>query len=181
MAKDAVLDAQGRPLREKHEVEQYFYDQATRVALAEWLRAFDNPCLLCAPSVGVEALRLGRQLRVLDLDRRFGFLPGYQPYDLYRPAPLDETFDLIFCDPPFFGVKLSQLFAAIRLLARFDLTTPVAMGWLARRGDAVLGTFHPFGLRATGIALSYLTIDDDERNRVELYTNLPEERWPQGV
>jgi len=160
-------------VEENHQREQYFFDGPTLAALADYVSTFDNPCLLCAPMVGRELHRRGRTVRVLDVDRRFADLPGFVEWDLYRPRHLDEEFDLVLCDPPFFNVKLSQLFKAIRLLCRFDTGRRVMISYPVRRERALLGTFAPFGLAATGYRPGYLTVQKCEKNEIEFYANGP--------
>lgn len=110
-------------------------------------------------------------MRVLDVDRRFGELPGFVEWDLYRPRHLDEAFDLVLCDPPFFNVSLSQLFTAIRLLCHFDLARKIMIAYPVRRQSAILGTFAPFGLRTTGYRPGYLTVQQCLKNEIEFFAN----------
>src|SRR5262245_67789 len=128
-------------MEERHEREQYFYDQATRDALADMLEPLGRVCLLCAPTVGVELEDRGCDPVVLDVDERFSQMHGFRRWDVYRPTCLAERFDVIFADPPFFGVSLSQLFAAVRLLSHHDFAQRVIIGYLTRRANALLGTF----------------------------------------
>ena len=157
---------------ENHANEQYFFDADTLGRLSPVVERFDRPCLLCAPMLGRHLHQQGVRAAVLDIDDRFADLPGYRRWDLYRPEAVEDDFDLILCDPPFFNVSLSQLFKAIRLLAKFDLTKPVAIGYLARRESALLGTFAPFGLTPSAFKLNYQTVQDQTgRNDIRLYTN----------
>jgi hypothetical protein len=158
-------------VEENHQREQYFFDEPTLAALADYVSAFSNPCLLCAPMVGRELHRRGRTVRVLDVDRRFAGLPGFVEWDLYRPRHLDEDFDLVLCDPPFFNVSLSQLFTAIRLLARFDYAQRIAIAYLVRRESAILGTFARFNLAPTGFFPSYQTVQSCAKNDIQFYAN----------
>jgi hypothetical protein len=160
-------------MEERHEREQYFFDRESLAALADFVSRFERPCCLCAPMVGGELQRRGRTVRVLDVDRRFADLPGFVEWDLYRPRHLDETFDLILCDPPFFNVSLSQLFTAVRLLAHFDLTCRVMISYPVRRSGALLGAFSPFMLRPTGYRPGYQTVQKCEKNDIEFYANFP--------
>jgi len=123
---------------EHHHREQYFFDQKTLAELADFAAAFECPCCLCAPMLGRELHRRGRQVRVLDVDRRFADLSGFVEWDLYRPRHLEGEFDLIVCDPPFFNVSLSQLSTAIRLLCHFDLSRKVMVSYPVRRSRAIV-------------------------------------------
>ena len=161
---------------EHHRREQYFFDPPTLTRLADFAQTFARPCCLCAPMVARELAGRGVTVRLLDTDERFASLPGYQHYDLYRPAWLDETFDLILCDPPFFRVSLSQLFVALRTLSHFDFEQPLLLAYLTRRSDRLLGSLALFNLAPTGYFPGYQTVDTSDKSRIELYSNLPGER-----
>ena len=157
---------------ERHEHEQFFWDAPTVSHLADFASQFANSCCLCAPLLGQELERRGIQTRTLDLDKRFAPLRGFGEWDLGRPQWLGEEFGLIVCDPPFFGVSLSQLFTAIRVLSRHDYAQPVLLCYLARRAANIEGTFRRFGLQATGYEPKYQTVQDLDRNRIEFFGNL---------
>jgi hypothetical protein len=158
-------------MEERHEREQYFFDADTIRVLADFVESFERPCCLCAPMLGRELHRRGRVVRVLDVDRRFADLAGFVEWDLYRPQHLQEEFDLVLCDPPFFNVSLSRLFTAVRMLCHFDLTKRVMISYPVRRSGAILGTFTPFGLRATGYHPAYQTVEKCEKNDIEFFAN----------
>jgi hypothetical protein len=159
---------------ELHRREQYFFDPPTLARLAGFLSGYARPCVLCAPLLGREAAARGLPVRLLDLDERFAAVPGFRRFDLYRPEYLEETFDLIICDPPFFRVSLSQLFTAIRTLSHFDYAQPLLVSYLTRRGANLMGTFSRFGLAPTGFRPTYQTVDTRGRNAIEFYGNLGE-------
>ncbi|MGI9519750.1 MAG: hypothetical protein ACR2NP_22035 [Pirellulaceae bacterium] len=160
---------------ERHENEQYFFDQPTLDHLASFVERFESPCCLCCPLLGKQLTQRGVSTAILDVDDRFADLPGFRRYDIYRPQWLGEEYDLIICDPPFFNVSLSQLFAAIRLLARHDFSQPMLVSYLQRRSSAILGTFAPFNLEASGYCPAYRTVRELEKNRIEFFGNLPAE------
>ncbi|MCW8132670.1 MAG: hypothetical protein KIS92_20150 [Planctomycetota bacterium] len=159
-------------LRENRQHEQCFFDRATLDALAVWLERFKQPCLLCAPMLGFELHRRRRSVRVLDLDERFADLPGFRRWNLRRPEFTGEKYDLVLCDPPFFGVSLHQLHQALRVLCGYDPNRPVAVSYLVRRERAFLSAMASFGLRGTGVRLGYEHVANVERNEVGLYANI---------
>lgn len=165
-------------MHERHENEQYFFTQSTVDAVADALATFTRPCVLCAPLVGAELERRGLPVLTLDIDERFGALRSFRRWDLYQPEPLSKRHDVIFCDPPFFNVALSQLFSAVRVLAQHDFAQPLILSYLTRRRAAVLATFAPFNLRATGHELSYRSVQHCARNRIELLANVAFS-WPE--
>src|SRR5262245_26832383 len=100
-------------LEEKRSREQYFFDAATVREWAGVAARFENPCVLCAPTVGAEL----RGARSLDTDERFGVLAGFRRWDLRAPEYLGERFGVVLCDPPFFAVSLGQLARALDVLS----------------------------------------------------------------
>ena len=160
---------------ELHENEQYFFAEPTLTHLAGFLAGFATPCCLCAPLVGRRLAEQGVAVTILDIDERFATVPGFRRYNLYRPEWLDQEFDIIVCDPPFFNVSLSQLFAAIRLISHNRFDQPLLISYLQRRSAAILGAFAPFGLQPTGYLPSYQTVQAVERNTIEFFGNLAAE------
>ena len=160
-------------MQERHEKEQYFFTDETTGHLADFAARFPNPCCICAPSVGVELARRRVPVRILDIDERFAKTPGFRRYDLFSPDWLGEEFGLILCDPPFFNVSLSQLFAALRLLSRNRYEQPLLISYLSRRATSIVGTFARFGLTPTGYYPRYKTVQALARNEIEFFGNLP--------
>jgi hypothetical protein len=159
-------------MHELHENEQYFFDRPTLDTLAGVVSGFATPCCVCAPLLGQALERRGVAVRTLDIDRRFAHLKGFVPYDIHRPHWLGEAFGLIVSDPPFFGVSLSQLFTALRLLSRYDYGQPLLVSYLGRRGSNLMGTFARFGLQPTGYRPGYQTVQAVARNTIEFFSNV---------
>jgi Probable N6-adenine methyltransferase len=163
-------------MHERHELEQYFFLPETTEQLASFAAGFALPCCLCAPSVGVALGQRRVAARVLEIDERFASTPGFVRWDLYRPQPLDETFGLIVCDPPFLKVSLAQLFAALRVLARGEPSQPLLLCYPRERAIHLLATFAPFGLRPTGLCPRYQTVQAHGPEDIEFFGNLTDEQ-----
>ena len=159
---------------ERHEREQYFFDEATLEHLAGFLSRWEAPCCLCAPLLGKRLAERGVAVTILDVDERFRDVAGFRRFDLHRPEWTGREFDIIFCDPPFYTVSLSRLFAAIRTLSRNDFRQRLLVSYLTRRASAVVGSFARFGLEPTGCHLGYQTVQSVSRNDIELFGNLSE-------
>jgi len=156
--------------QEQHRNEQYFFDTATKNWLTDLIMPFGDPCLVGVPTVARE---MG-DVRLLDIDERFADCAGFVKWDLYRPEPREERYDLIVCDPPFNTVSLSQLFTALQVLAQGDFTQEILITGLASREQNLLATFHPFGLEPTGVQARYVSVQDqDGRNKILFYSNFP--------
>ncbi|MDM8529248.1 hypothetical protein QUF58_13720 [Anaerolineales bacterium HSG24] len=160
---------------ELHQNEQYFFNQSTLEHLADFVQYFSRPCCLCVPLLGKTLAERGVTVRILDVDERFASVPGFQSYDIHHPVWIEEEFDLIICDPPFYNVSLSQLFTAIRKLAHFNYHQSLIVSYLKRRSANVLGTFSPFNLVETGYYPGYQTVQDVERNKIEFFSNLDQQ------
>ena len=162
-------------MKELHQYEQYFFDKRTNEIMAEFLRQWSPLCCLCTPLTGSLLAEQGHACTILDRDQRFADRAGYRDYNLYRPTRLEERFELIFCDPPFFKLSLSQLFKALRELAHYDLNQKLLIAYLYRRRHAVEGALAPFGVKCTAYRLGYQTVQDlDGRNEIRIFSNLPE-------
>jgi len=165
---------------ERHEIEQYFWDDRTLLHLSEQVQGFENPCCLCAPLLGRELAQHGQKCCVLDIDERFADVPGWARFDLYRPQWRPDEFGLIVCDPPFWKVSLSQLFGAISILAHHNPAQPLLISYPKRRSFNICGTFSRFGLQPLAgdqWRAGYRTIPerDRERDGVIFFSNV--ERW----
>jgi hypothetical protein len=160
-------------VHERQEIEQYFFSGETLDDLARLAMRFHNPCCLCTPSLGEELEARGvEDVTTLDLDARFAFLKGFREYDISEPEPLDETFGVIICDPPFLSVSLERLFQTVELLSHGDHAQSLLINYLADRARVITRVFSPFGLRPTGYYPGYANIQNLGRNRMELYGNL---------
>ena len=159
---------------QKFEIEQFFFDKPALVRLAELASFYENPCCLCTPAVGQELTDRGRNVRVLDIDERFAYLPGYRRFDLYEPEDFGEKYDLIICDAPLFTIPMSQLFDVIKMLSQNDYTQQMIVTYKTEFAPAILEAFTPFGLESTGYYPPYL-IDMSQRI-VEFFGNLGPER-----
>ena len=156
---------------ERHEHEQYFFDQETLQILGDGLKSFNSICCLCAPSLGEQLEKEGRNVRVLDIDTRFQQLDSFHYFDIHKPEWLGESFDLIVCDPPFFNVSLSRLFTAIRMLAQNNFNQPLLLSYLKRRADNILGTFSKFNLVKTDFHPGYQTVQKCQKNDIVFFSN----------
>ena len=163
-------------MQERHAREQYFFDRRTVSHLANFASRFDLPCCLCAPMVGEALGAMGVRARVLDVDERFAHVAGFRPYDVYRPAETGEKYGLVLVDPPFTIVSLSQLFRAVKSIARNDVRQPLLVAYPASRAANLLATFAPFGLGPTGYRPGYVSVQTLAEDPIEFFGNLTPEQ-----
>ena len=157
---------------ELHENEQYFFAQKTLDELAALLDDYSFICCLCAPSLGEQLANNGKKVRTLDIDKRFEKNHGFRYFDINKPEWLEEKYDIIVCDPPFFNISLSRLFAAIRSLSQNDFNQPLMISYLDRRSSNIIGTFSKFGLQTTNYFAEYQTVQKCERNNIRFFSNI---------
>lgn len=158
---------------ENHQREQYFWDKETVSKMADFVQGTsNNPCCLCCPMLGKELVNRGVSVTILDIDERFSDLKGFQKFDVYRPHWIDDTFDLIICDPPFWTVKLSQLFSAIKSLANHNYKQSLLVSYPVRRAVNLQGVFWRFDLQPTGYQPGYISVQKSEKNEIEFYGNV---------
>jgi len=159
------------------ENEQFFFDKLTIKHLAEFIKNYENPCLLCAPMLGRELEKQGINCYTLDIDRRFSNLQGFHYFNIKKPKwNKHDKFGIILCDPPFFKVEFSHLFKTIKILSQFDFKQPLLVSYLTRHSKRFLKIFTPFNLKPTGYHPSYKTVGTYDRNEIEFYGNISKDR-----
>lgn len=154
-------------IKEDFKYNQFWYDEATSIVLAEELL---NACppggrvgLLSAPKAMPALQKLapkGIETYVFDIDGRFEELYAqyFVHYNLYAPekipVKLHHTFDAILFDPPFHNHDTMALYrqAAVLLMKPEALTK----GILACTGQILRGSLlELFGIRATDVPISF--------------------------
>jgi hypothetical protein len=151
--------------------EQFFFDPPTTAALLAEVRRFARPLLVCLPSLAAALEAEGRPARLLDRDRRLrGRLRGWERFDLLQPHLVFAQPDAIFIDPPFAGVPLPALKAAVELLGADSPRRP-ALGicHLLDRRDELEQIFAAEGLRPMRGPLGYVSVADRTQARIWLY------------
>jgi hypothetical protein len=159
-------------MRERQEIEQYFFDAATLDDLARLAARFPNPCCLCTPSLGAELESREVKATTLDIDERFAHLRGFRRYDVLKPEALDDRFGIIVCDPPFLSITLPQLREVIQMLSHSNYRQPIVINYWVSKARAITSAFAPFGLQTTGYRPTYTSIQNTGRNAMQLYANL---------
>lgn len=162
-------------MEELHQYEQFFYEPNTLSQLAEFVTKFEKICCVCTPLLGKFLVEKGKSVTILDIDTRFDSVAGFQQYNLYEPQPLEETYELLICDPPFQKISLSQLFKALRVLSGNNFAQPILLSFLQERANDVLGTFAPFQLQKTGYYPQYVSLRKQEWEHIEFFSNLEEQ------
>ncbi|MEL6343454.1 MAG: hypothetical protein AAFV53_09985 [Myxococcota bacterium] len=157
---------------EDHRFEQFFFNTGTTARLSRIARQFRRPLLLCMPSLAKDLEDRLHPYRLLDRDRRFTNLSGYEYFDLLNPHMIFEDFDAIFVDPPFANVTLPQLRETIDLLASCPPRRPALfICYIASREAQLMETFSPYQLRRENEPLGYRTVKAATQARIRLYAS----------
>ena len=164
---------------DRHGSEAQVFDPATASALADVLASCEKACCVCVPTVARELHRRGRPVRLLDADPGCGELPGFVQWDLNQPTRLADEFDIVLCDPPYYGAVLSDVLQAIRLLCHDDFDRRIMIFYLVRREGSLLRVFREFGLRPTGYRAAFEPDTVGGVREVECYANwdMPLAQW----
>jgi 16S rRNA G966 N2-methylase RsmD len=158
---------------ELHENEQYFFAEDTVEYLARAASSFKRVCCICCPSLGEKLIELGVDVTILDIDNRFSDLPGFKYWDITRPKYLQEEFDLIVMDPPFFNVSMREIRKSLQVLTHYELSkSKLMISYLSRRENAFITGMKPFEMEPLDYIPEYNTVDVTEaKNRIEFYVN----------
>lgn len=162
---------------EDHQIEQYWFNDITCKILVDVFKEKSFPCFACAPRLGKYFVELGYSARILDIDKRFADVHGFHHWNIYRPETLSENYDVVFIDPPFYRVRLDQLFAAAAMLTRYCFDKPLAICYDVTRENNLLGTFAKFMLEPTGIFPMYISASP----RVQVYANFGSKEFPRKI
>lgn len=157
---------------ERYDIEQYFWTEDTVNRLLHSLQYMSDCCCLTTPSLGAGFYNIGREEVVLDIDKRFEYLPKFQYYDIRIPTPLDDNFNIIILDPPFFYIPMEIIYNAVVEIAKNNFNTKILMGFLKREEKILLETFKKFNLRETNFKLEYATVKPNKWKNYSLYSNI---------
>eukprot|EP00892_Ulva_mutabilis_P009842 jgi/Ulvmu1/722/UM010_0094.1 len=161
---------------ERRDVEQYFWTRSTVHRLIKALEHLPDCCCMAAPSLAVGMHIAGRDERLLDIDRRMDFLPGFQYWDIQAPVRVSacsgQAFRVIIFDPPFFYVSMAQLYAAVLVACKGDTSTKLMLGFLRREEPLLMATFKQFKLRPTKFVLEYANVKPNKWRNYALYSNV---------
>ena len=157
---------------ERSDVEQYFWTEDTVMRLVKSLEFVSNICCLTAPSLGVGLHTMGREETVLDIDTRFSYLPKFKYFDMRHPVELDDHFEMIIMDPPFFYIPLEVMRDAVLTITKGNTDVKLIIGFLKREEASLLRVFSDFKLKRTGFSLNYATVKGNKWGNYCLYSNV---------
>ena len=169
------LETTDENIKEKHDLEQYFFDKKTAQKLFDLFvreSLFENKkcCFLCCPVLAkiAKEYELEENTALFDIDERFDHFKNYKKFDLLleKMEKELEKFDIIVCDPPFFSVKIDQLGKAIASLLKNDGKAYAV--FLKRRGKEFYRSMKRYGfeIEKLNFKLDYETIKNSPDHMV---------------
>ncbi|ATZ81156.1 N6-adenine methyltransferase [Bodo saltans virus] len=157
---------------ERTDLEQYFWTRDTVERLLKALEYTTDCGCLTTPSLGVGFYEIGREETVLDIDKRFNFLPKFKYFDITVPTPQNETYNILILDPPFFYIPMEQIKKAVLVLTKNKTDVNLMIGFLKREEKILLETFKDFDLKPTSFDLEYSTVKPNKWKNYVLYSNI---------
>jgi hypothetical protein len=157
---------------ERTDLEQYFWTEDTVNRLIEALQYTTDCCCLTTPSLGVGFHNIGREEVVLDIDKRFDFLPKFRYFDIRYPVPQKEDFRIVVMDPPFFYIPMDVIKKAVLTITNGNTNVKLMIGFLKREEKILLDTFKEFNLKETNFPLEYATVKPNKWKNYCLYSNI---------
>lgn len=157
---------------ERHDKEQYFFDDETLRFLVSTCLGRGKICCLCCPSLGMALEQAGQDVHTLDIDERFSVLNGFRQFDIESPTWLGVKYGLIVCDPPFFLIAPSLLRKTIDMISLYDHQQLLVISYLRRREETILEAFRSYGLIPSRRVAGYKSVLDKEKGLIEFYDNI---------
>lgn len=167
---------------ERRDLEQYFWTdntiQAIKFALQSTFDADSSLCL-CTPTVAHSWwMEDGMGVSLLDLDKRFEYLPKFRYFDLRLPSATDlepewNAWRVIVFDPPFFYIPMDVLYKAVMYVSKGNVKqTKLLVGFLKREEQILLQTFKEFNLKRTNFPLEYAHVKSNKWANYAMYSNV---------
>uniref|UniRef100_A0A914Z4Z5 N6-adenine methyltransferase n=1 Tax=Panagrolaimus superbus TaxID=310955 RepID=A0A914Z4Z5_9BILA len=162
-----------RGFGERHDLEQYFWTESTVKRLMNSLNDFyEECCCLTTPSLAHGWHLEGREEWLLDIDRRFEYLPKFRYFNLITPENIEEDFQIIIFDPPFFYISMEQMYKAVCKIVKDNFKTKILIGFLKREERELMRYFGIFGIKPTNFLLEYAQVKPNKWKNYCLYSNV---------
>ena len=163
-------------MEENTSLEQFFWTEETVQQICRAIEYETGLCCLMTPSVAHYIYDTeGREERLLDIDRRFAYLPGFRYYDVTIPHELPDptgSFRLLILDPPFFLIPIEKIAEAVDVITQKDYTTKILIAFIRRGEQRLREAFKHYKLFPTGFQLHYASIKENKHGNFCLYSNV---------
>jgi hypothetical protein len=161
---------------EDHKLEQFFWNEDTVRRLMESCKyLFENEtCCLMTPTIAhLWHTEEGRDEVLLDIDKRFDYLPKYRYYDVRVPETIkNESFRLIIMDPPFFIIPIEVIAKAVEVLTGGDPSVKIMIAYYVRGEQKLRTALKKYNLFPTKFKLVYDCFKENKLGNFVLYSNI---------
>ena len=161
-------------IEENHAYEQFFWTSNMVDNLKKSLDMVyvSETCGLMTPSLIHSMEEDDRHETLLDIDKRFNYLPKFTFYDVTNPHTLDEKFKLLVIDPPFFIIPIEKIANAVDVLTNKCYETKILIAFLKRAEQRLRKAFINYKLYPTTFKLEYASIKENKWKNFCLYSNI---------
>jgi hypothetical protein len=169
-----VKDVFVNGMPEKHEYEQYFWTTTTveKIMKACEYQFVEETCCLTTPSLAHQWNTIGRDEVLLDIDKRFNYLPKYKYYDVRNPTDIEGSFKLLVLDLPFFSVSVKDFRKAVDVITGKNYNTKIMIGFIKREEKQLIEAFKEYDIKLTNCPLEYASIKPNKWANFGLYSNV---------
>jgi len=169
-----VTDVFNNKMKENHDYEQYFWTKETVDNFLQSIQymCIEETCCFTTPSIAHALHENGRDEILLDIDKRFNYLPKFKYYNAYHPEQLEDTYKLLIIDPPFFIVPIEIIRDAVDVITNKDYSTCIIIAFLKRAEKRLRDAFKEYKLFPTTFALQYASIKPNKWSNFVLYSNV---------
>lgn len=141
--------------QERYDLEQYFWTEKTVNDIMKALdHNYNSSCIcLTTPSLAHGFwIKEQRIETLLDIDKRFSYLPKYYHFDILNPKitllPEEDKVDIIIIDPPFFYILMIKIYESVLYICKNDIkNVKILIAFLVREEKILLETFKEFNLK----------------------------------
>ena len=116
----------------------------------------------------------------VDIDNRFNYLPKFINCDITKQdLILPDNFvpNIIIVDPPFFKMKLYDLYNCIDKITKKNKKTKLVFAFIIREDKNLLNIFKEYKLKLTKFPLEYRGVDKTKWGNYGIYTNFEQGKF----
>lgn len=161
-------------LKEDHKYEQFFWSKnvVNNIINSIGCQYNEKICCLTTPSLAHQLHVNGQDEVLLDIDKRFNYLPKFKYYDVYDPKQLNNDFRILIIDPPFFAIPIEQIRRAVDILTNYNYNTFIIIAYIKRNEKRLRLAFKDYKLFPTTFPLEYVSIKPNKWSNFVLYANI---------
>jgi hypothetical protein len=161
-------------INENHEYEQFFWTKnvVDNIIKSIGYNYIEEICCFTTPSLAHQLHQNGQDEVLLDIDKRFSYLPKFKYYDAYDPKHLDEKFRLLIIDPPFFAIPIEIIRDAVDIITNKNYNTKIIIAYIKRNEKRLRIAFKNYKLFPTNFPLEYVSIKSNKWSNFVLYSNI---------